>query len=1035
MKLTTKFGEIFLACSASFLAVVLAVSVAGTQNASMVNSFFNTSSYKVVQDDSADGEEEDTNYFPATYTADQTADLKAAYESLAKETEEEGMVLLKNDNNALPLKASSGSTVKVSLFGSGSADFYYYTSGSSTPTNVGTYDTLKEAFEKDGRMSVNPTLWNYYTGSSYTSSYGHSKSTDNINEAPYSDVKAAAESSYSSYNDAAIVVITRESGEGADIVTKDSDGTDGSYLTLSQNERDLISGIRNSFDKIIVVLNSAVGIQLDFMDDVDACIWAGVAGSFGAEALAEVLVGDVNPSGRSVDTMAKDNFSSPAMTQWMTSASGKVTQSYSNYNDYSSDVNSNNCNRYYEVDVEGIYVGYRYYETRYEDYVMGTANVGTYNYSADVAYPFGYGLSYTTFEEKLGEVTYNSDSDTYTVPVTVTNTGDYAGKDVVQVYMQKPYTAYDIAHDVEKASVELVGYAKTDTLADKSATDGSNTQTVEITVAGEQFRSYDSNYAKTYIVDPGTYYLAVGNDAHDAVNNILANKMADSDVDTTNYDSTRMYSVGSDGVCDASLVYKTTVEIESDNNNVVTDSSNNQANLTYSTSSETGVEITNQLDNADPNKYEGINNSSAVTYVSRSNWTGTWPDTAITLSIATETMHQDLLSVTDASQVTIDNDGYSMPKYGQSNGLTLAMLRGLPYDDEDGLWEKLLDETTFAEQALLITDGLHHTNPVNSVVKPETGDNNGPTCASGSVTGYCLPSEGIWAATFNDELIERIGELMGDDSIMAGLQGLYAPGVNIHRTPFCGRAHEYFSEDPYLSGMASVNEIQGIQSKGVVAYVKHVAFNECETYRNGVGVWLNEQTAREIYLLPFEYSMNPSKGNSHAAMTSFNRAGCTWTSGCSNLLLNICRDEFGFDGYFITDMASGNAASYMTFYNGIMAGTCMYDGSGTDSSLDGFKNSARFCTMMREATHRILYVVCNFSAAMNGYSSSTTQIGITPWWQSLLLALEIIGIVLVVGSAACYVVAEVFKHKKSGASEDASSAGDGSGDTPADKTE
>ncbi|MCD8307024.1 MAG: glycosyl hydrolase, partial [Clostridia bacterium] len=518
--------------------------------------------------------------------------------------------------------------------------------------------------------------------------------------------------------------------------------------------------------------------------------------------------------------------------------------------------------------------------------------------------------------------------------------------------------------------------------------------------------------AKTYILDKGDYYLTAATDAHDAVNNIIAAKGY-----TPSNTSSRMDAEGNEG-----LVYKALTQNDTDTK-------------TYSKSSETENPITNQLDFADVNKYEGSGDNS-VTYVSRNNWTGTWPDSTITLSIATETMQADLQSVTDASQVTYDNTGYSKPTYGASNGMTLVMLRSTeetPVSYDDSLWDQLLDQTTFAEQALLITDGMHLTNGVTSVAKPQTGDNNGPTSVSGSVTGYCMPSEGIWAATFNDELIERIGNLMGDDSIMAGVQGLYAPGVNIHRAPFCGRAHEYFSEDPYLTGMAAVAEIKGIQDRGVIAYVKHVAFNECETYRDGVGVWLNEQEAREIYLLPFEYSMRPSMGNAHAAMTSFNRAGCTWTSGSSNLLINICRDEFGFDGFYITDMASGPGANYMTYYNGIMAGTCMYDGNGTDSALDGFKNDYQFCQMMREATHRILYVVCNFSAAMNGYSSNTKLIPVTPWWQSLLLALEIIGIVLVVGSAACYVVAEVFKHRKpAGSGTDA--AGDGSGDKPENKS-
>ncbi|MCD8295887.1 MAG: glycoside hydrolase family 3 C-terminal domain-containing protein [Clostridia bacterium] len=1001
MKLSTRFGEIFLICSTSFLAVMLALSVAGSQNASMINSFFNTQNYRVEErEPDPDAPEEDTEYFKQTYGTEE--ELRAAYESLCRETEEEGIVLLKNEGGALPLDRGS----KVSLFGSGSGDFYYYTSGSSTPSNVGTYATLKEALEKKGadgrqRLDVNGALWDFYRSSAYTSSYGHSKSTTKINEAPYSAL-SGLESSFSQYGDAAIVTITRESGEGSDMATKGSDGLDGSYLSISANEQDLLRNLtklksQGVFSRIIVLLNSAVGIQLDFLDsateagsgiDVDACLWTGVTGSHGAEAIGEVLVGDVNPSGRAADTFAKNNFSSPAMANWMNSLSpngklsGSVAQAYSNYNDFPF---INSTSQYYEVYAEGIYVGYRYYETRYEDYVMGSYGTGAYDYGADVAYPFGYGLSYSDFSYSNFTATENEeDSGILDVSVTVSNNSPVPGREVVQIYLQKPYSEYDKENGVEKASVELAGYAKTGTLAAKG--EEGDSETVTITVDKEQFKSYDSSKAETYILDKGDYYLTAAKDAHDAVNNILAAKGY-----APGNTSGRMDAEGRKDLAEDVLTQEDT------------------DTAIYAKSAETGVKITNRLDNADVNRYEGSGTNS-VTYVSRSNWSGTWPESAITLSIATETMQKDLQSVTDASQADTDEAGYAMPAYGASNGMTLIMLRG--YDYDDGVWDRLLDQTTFAEQSRLITDGLHLTNAVTSVAKPQTGDNNGPTSVTGSVTGYCMPSEGIWAASFNDELIERIGSLMGDDSIMAGVQGLYAPGANIHRTPFCGRAHEYFSEDPYLSGMASVAEIKGIQDRGVVAYVKHVAFNECETYRSGVGVWLNEQSAREIYLLPFEYSMRPSMGNAHAAMTSFNRAGCTWTSGDYNLLTGICREEFGFDGFYITDMASGNGAYYMTYYDGIMAGTCLYDGSGSDTALDGFRNSPRFCRMMREATHRILYVVCNFSAAMNGYSSNTKLVPVTPWWQILLTTLEVIAIVLTVGSAAVYVVAEVLRHRK-----------------------
>ena len=966
---TPKFGETAFAVSSSLLAVLVAVSIAGWQNASMVNKALNAQTYRLVETGEPVG---DTEYFKKTYSDESS--LKTAYEQLCEEVEGEGIVLLKNDN-ALPMEKGS----KVSLFAQGSVSLNYATSGSSSAGSTSSYATLKDALERGGTLSVNNVLWDFYNSAEYKA-YSRGKDVNGYkqNEAPYSIYPQTVKDSYADFGDAAIVTIARNSGEGTDSTTQGSDGTDGSYLTLTATERELLEELTKLkkdgvFEKVIVLVNTALGLQMDFMSDdaivVDACLWIGNTGSHGAYAIGEVLTGEVNPSGRTVDTFLNDNFSSPAMASWAANAGKRFTQSYSNYRDFDF---INTTNRYYAVYSEGIYVGYRYYETRYEDFVMGTAKTGSYDYSADVAYPFGYGLSYSTFEYSGFDVDENEEGDGYVVTLNVKNTSQVPGKEVVQIYLQKPYTE----GGVEKASVELVGYHKTGLLA------GGADEDVTIEISKEQLRSYDADDAKTYILDAGKYYLTAAKDSHDAVNNILAAKGYSKD----------------DGKMDAPG--------NADLAKVILDQQSVDADI-FSTSSETGNPITNRLDFADVNKYEG-SGSNSVTYVSRSDWEGTFPKSSISLSIATEQMQKDL-----QSNNPLEEDGSQMPEYGANNGLSLIQLRGLEYDND--MWDDLLDQMTFAEQALLISDGYHKTNEITSITKPDTKDENGPTSVVGSPTGYCLPSEGIWAATFNDELMERVGKLLGDDCIYSGIQGLYAPGVNIHRSPFGGRAHEYFSEDPYLSGMAAVAEIKGLQSVGVVAYVKHFAFNNEETNRNGVGIWLNEQSAREIYLLPFELAMRPSVGNSHATMTSFNRAGCTWTSASYGLMTDIMRGEWGFDGFAITDASSGNGAYYMTYYDGIMNGTDLYDGTGTETALDEYKGSARFANCMREACHRILYVVCNFSASMNGYSSTTRQVPITPWWQSLLIALDVIAGVAALASVGVYVTALVVERKRKNA--------------------
>ena len=781
---THKFGETAFAISSSVLALFVAVSIAGWQNASMVNSALNIVPYRTVEIEG--GEEVDTEYFAKTYSTE--AELKSAYEQLCEEVESEGIVLLKNEGGALPLASGSN----VSLFAQGSANLNYATSGSSSAGSTSSYATLKDALERDGALNVNETLWNFYRSDTYQE-YSRGVNINGYvqNEAPYSIYPDNVKDSYANFGDAAIVTIARNSGEGTDSTAQGSDGIDGSYISLTATEVDLLEELTDlkeagTFDKIIVLVNTALGLQMDFMFsdaiDVDACLWIGNTGSHGAYAIGEVLTGEVNPSGRTVDTFAKDNFSSPAMATWAANSGKRFTQQYTNYREFDF---INTTNRYYAVYAEGIYVGYRYYETRYEDVVMDRDKVGDYDYSADVAYPFGYGLSYSTFEYSNFNVAESEDGNSYTVTLNVKNTSQVPGKEVVQIYLQKPYTD----GGVEKASVELVGYDKTDTIAAGADAD------VTITISKEQLRSYDSEDAQTYILDKGDYYLTAAKDSHDAVNNILAAK---------GYDEDDGMDAAGNAELAAVILRQSDVDTE-----------------IFSKSSETGNPITNQLDFPDVNRYEGSGTNS-VTYLSRSDWEGTFPDEAITLSIATETMQRDL-----QSNNALEEDGSTMPDYGVNTGTQLISMRGLDYDDER--WELVLDQMTYAEQAKLVADGYHKTNEVTSITKPATVDENGPTSVVGSVTGYCLPSEGVWAATFNDDIIERIGKLLGDDAIFSDIEGLYAPGVNIHRTPFGGRAHEYFSEDPYLSGMAAVAEIKGMQSVGVVAYVKHYAFNNEET--------------------------------------------------------------------------------------------------------------------------------------------------------------------------------------------------------------
>ena len=885
--------------------------------------------------------EGDFEYFEREYTDAES--LSAYADAVCTEVEAEGMVMLKNDNNALPLEAGS----KVSLFMNGSVNFNYGTSGSSAANTEG-YATLKDAMENQG-FRVNEDLWQFYSeGAAKRYKRTTIGNTYVVNEAPWEKYDEALISTFSEF-DVAIVNLARDSGEGKDLTTVNSDGLDGSYLSITAQEAEVLTALtqlkaEGKVSKIIVLLNSSAPMQLSFLErediDVDACLWIGNVGKTGVFAVAQVLAGEAVPSGRASDTFLMDNFSSPAMASWVMNESGIFSQRYAN----AEAVGLNATQEYYGVYVEGIYVGYRYYETRYEDYVMGTANVGDYDYSQDVAYPFGYGLSYTDFQ--FSDFNVEAKGDTFTISVKVTNVGDqYSGKEVVQVYLQKPYTDYDKENGVEKASVELAGFAKTQVLAPGAS------ETVTITVKKEQFKSYDSNGAETYILDAGDYYLTVADNAHAAVNNILAAKgysPADGKMDAEG---------------DASMTYKW--------NNAKLDTT------TYAVSAYTGEAITNLFDNADMNRYSGAGDNS-VTYVSRSDWTGTWPTEPVVFSVS-EQMLKDL-----SSPLGVPDDGSTSPLYGQAGTLTLAQMRGLAYDDEK--WDQLLNQMTFGEQAYLVTTGQYSTVPLTGIVKPATKENDGPTGVASSITGTSFPSEGIWASTFNLELVKKVGDAMAEDALLNECVGMYAGGVNIHRTSFGGRSHEYFSEDPYLSGVASAAEVQGMQEKGVIAHVKHLAFNDEESNRNGICIWLNEQSAREIYLVPFEYSMNSSMGNAHAVMTAFNRIGCIWVGTHEGLLKELIHGEWDFSGYNITDMAVSNGAQYMT-YDSVYYGTDLFLGSGSETALDEYKDIPAFQNRLREAAHNILYNMANYSASMNGIGPDDRIVTVTPWWQ---VALDIV---------------------------------------------
>lgn len=804
--------------------------------------------------------DEVTSVYP-TQKATNKAEAFANAQEVNLKLAEEGFVLLKNENAALPMNKGA----RISVFSKNSVNLSYGGSGSGgfdTSNNKDLYESLNDA-----GFVTNPTLKRFYessqSGPVRTANSSDLDNGDNQKiataETPQSKYTDAVKNSYADYSDAALVVITRIGGEGFDLprYQGNSEGAvspDSHYLELDQNEIDLLTAVTDgTFKRVVVVFNTPSSFEATFLKDsayaafadkIDAAVWIGFTGSNGITALGEILNGDVNPSGRLVDTWAADFTKNPSFVNFGTGCLPDTTDKYDG-------------GMYYSVDYEeGIYVGYRYYETRGE-------TDGEDWYNANVVYPFGYGLSYTTFDWTVGDASASEIElgTTITVPVTVKNTGSVAGKEVVQLYASAPYTLGGI----EKAHKVLVGFAKTKLLQPGE----SETVTVSFdpySAASYDYRDANSNGFSGYELEAGEYTLYVSRNAHESEKAIALNLAAD-------------VQIGTDPTTDSEVV------------NRYTDSEN-------------FLDSDWQLD----------------AMLSRADWEGTWPTPQTAQQHAgTDRLYEEIRSEEHNNPTDFDSEEY--PWFGEEPTLTLRDL--LPsaeaegyepvvsYDDER--WEELMMGCDEEEMIALINNGAYHTLAMESVGLPATIHGDGPsgfTCfmSKEQVNGTCqYVSEPVMASTWNINLMTELGEAIGEEGTIGDkatgqpYSSIYAPGVNIHRSPFGGRCSEYFSEDPFISGMMGAAEVQGIQSRGVLPTVKHFVANEQETHRSIGGdlSWLSEQALREIYLKPFEYTVK--LGETRGIMTSFNRIGTRWTGGDYRLLTEILRNEWGFNGLVICD--------------------------------------------------------------------------------------------------------------------------------------
>ena len=835
----------------------------------------------------------------------------------------EGIIMTKN-TGGLPLAG----VTNLNVFGWASTNPIYGGTGSGT-VDASTAVTLLGGLENAG-FTLNTELSEKYTA------YRADRPAITINDGQDWTLPEPTADSYSSdllnnaksFSDTALIVIARCGGEGADLPHDMGAVMDGSYqkgtkytrasytnngayndfapgstyLELSQTERDLVDLVCSNFDDVIVVYNGSNPLEMGWTEEYDqikGVLLCASPGATGFNALGQILNGTVNPSGKTVDTWLRDVTLAPSHNNIGHFA-------YTNVDDVTSAAkevwpNADGVVSFVNY-VEGIYVGYRYYETAYAE---AQTNGYDFDYDATVMYPFGYGLSYTSFTQTMGQPTVTD--TTFTVDVTVTNNGTTAGKDVVELYYTPPYTNGGI----EKAAVNLIAFDKTDLLAPGAS------QTLTLTFDLEDMACFDTYGTGNYVLEAGTYEVSLRSDAHTVV-------------DSTEFEISSTVVYGEDNLHNGDIV--------------VAD---------------------RKLDFGE----------GGVTYLSRANGFANY--TQATAAPTDFQVHEEVTGNGTYDPTQYNNSTDVMPTTGAKNGLELYDLRGKDYDDAQ--WDQLLDQLTVSEMVNLIGYGGFATAAIPSINKVATMDTDGPAGVNYFLTssfgmGYC--GEILLAQTWNVDLAHELGDGICRELQDFGFNGWYAPSMNLHRSLFGGRNFEYYSEDGVLSAEMAVMECSAAYPYQIYPYIKHFAFNEQETNRNGMlCTWLTEQSARELYLKPFEACVKANNGEALAIMSSYVYLGTTWDGGCSPLLNGILRGEWGFRGMVLTDYF-GNYG-YMDADKAIRGGSdIMLATAGNDAILTD-QSSATSVLAMRQASKNVLYTVVNSNAyTPEAYAAASA----TPQW-------------------------------------------------------
>ena len=1006
-----KWSHVFRGAAAIFLALTILVSivsqVAGTW-AGKVNELLGIVDTTVERSDD-----------PADYRFlsdfENASDLIQAEIALNTRLAAEGSVVLKGT------PAISGT--KVTLFGMRSGEKMQFGGSMGELTDASNTVTLADAMTANG-FSVNPDFVQFYkdmagnyapgraSGGNIVSSYEDQGAE--INEVPIGEYSADM---IGDYTDAAVVVFGRDAGESACFYpglnglknpSEFSGSSTKNILGLSDDERALLNWVKNQgFSKIVVLLNSASAMEIEELkadDAIHSIMWIGNPGAYGTYGIAQLLSGEVLPSGHLPDTFAVNSAKSPAAQNY-----GIYT--FANPDDIETTTNHALRGEWYVVEAETIYTGYKYYETRYFDSVLGQGNASmaahnetangssTWSYDNEVSYSFGYGVEGSTFSEEItgANIDWSGENDS-TVTVKVTNTGSAAAKHVVQLYVSVPYTDHDKRSGVEKSAIQLVGYAKTGeaqerTYADVVLLDRGESEEVTITFNARDFYSYDMTYSHdgvtgAYYLAAGDYYFATGNGAHDAVQAVLSEMRPDLGIEATG-----------------------TVRVEH---------LSGDAYLTESN----GVIIQNQMGNADLNRW---NSGTTVTYLTRNDWANTFPSSIDSITATPEMITYLRNTLYDATEALANYDGPTEFTYGADNGIKAVDLIGLDYDDPK--FEEALNQMTLQDlvnQYLAILEEL----PGLAFPKEQPADSPMGLIATigqrskGSIYevssddpayGYhtnAYVGAPVVAATFSPFLQSEEGRMIANDALWTGYTTWFGPGLNLHRTPYNGRNVAYYSEDSVLTGLTATYVHRSLWAKGVVTNAKHFAFNDQETNRDGIAVFLSEQAAREGEMRGFQIPIRD--GSMWGMMTGFNRLGLTHVAAHTGIMNGIVRGEWGFKGYVMTD--SVKSAQYFLPRETLLAGNNLMLGGSNNGSVWEFTvetvgQDPVIQSALRESFHQKLYVYAN-SVLLNGMTQDSEASGGVVWWITAFRVAFWIALIGFVAFFALFLINEWKENKK-----------------------